>query len=723
MGFLKPVKLFEKIWQNAQKKHKNGGRYMNIYTTDKIRNVALLGHGGAGKTSLVEAMAYLSGITSRMGKVDDGNTVSDFGKEEQKRKISISSSVIPIEWEGYKINVIDTPGFFDFSGEVEEALSAAGAAIIVVNGKAGMEVGTQRAWELCEKYKLPRMIYVSNMDVDNASFRQVVEDMTEQFGKKMAPFHLPIRENEKFVGYVNVITETGNRWQGKEVVECEVPEYNKANLQLCRDTLMEAVAETSEEMMERYFGGETFSEAEIRAALRTNVCDGSIVPMTMGSNTLCQGMYTLIDDIIKYFPSPENREVAGINMKTNEIYHADYDFAKAKSAYIWKTIVDPFIGKYSLIKVNSGVLKTDDVIYNVDKDVEEKIGKLYVLQGNKPIEVKELHAGDLGALAKLTAARTGNSLSTKATTIKFGKWEMPVPYTYMRYKPKNKGDVDKLSQALQKISHEDLTMKYVNDSENRQMLLYGMGDMHLDVIASRLLNEYKVEIELDRPKVAFRETIKKTSDVEYKYKKQSGGHGQYGHVKMKFSPSGNQEEAYVFEQEVVGGAVPKNYFPAVEKGIQESVLKGPLAAYPVVGVKAVLYDGSYHPVDSSEMAFKMATIQAFKKGFMEAQPVLLEPIVSLKVTVPDGYTGDVMGDLNKRRGRVLGMTPVPGGKQVIEADVPMMGLFGYCTELRSMTGGRGDYEYEFSRYEQAPSDVQEKEVAARAAKVAEGNEE
>lgn len=696
---------------------------MNIYTTDKIRNVALLGHGGAGKTSLVEAMAYLSGITSRMGKVEDGNTVSDFGKEEQKRKISISTSVVPIEWEGYKVNIIDTPGFFDFAGEVEEALSAAGAAIIVVNGKAGLEVGTQKAWELCEKYKLPRMIYVSNMDVDNASFRQVVEDMTELFGKKMAPFHLPIRENEKFVGYVNVITETGNRWQGKEVVECEVPEYNKANLQICRDTLMEAVAETSEEMMERYFSGETFSEAEIRAALRTNVCDGSIVPMTMGSNVLCQGMYTLLDDIIKYFPSPENREVAGINMKTNDIYHADYDFSKAKSAYVWKTIVDPFIGKYSLIKVNSGVLKTDDVIYNVDKDIEEKIGKLYVLQGNKPIEVKELHAGDIGALAKLTAARTGNSLSTKATTIKYGKWEMPIPYTYMRYRPKNKGDVDKLSQALQKISHEDLTMKYVNDSENRQMLLYGMGDLHLEVIASKLLNEYKVEIELDKPKVAFRETIKKNSDVEYKYKKQSGGHGQYGHVKMRFEPSGNLDEAYEFEQVVVGGAVPKNYFPAVEKGIQESVLKGPLAAYPVVGVKATLYDGSYHPVDSSEMAFKMATIQAFKKGFMEAKPVLLEPIVSLKVTVPDSYTGDVMGDLNKRRGRVLGMNPTLGGKQIIEADVPMMELFGYCTDLRSMTGGRGDYEYEFARYEQTPGDVQEKEVAARAAKVAEGNEE
>ena len=690
---------------------------MNIYTTDKIRNVALVGHGGSGKTSLAEAMAYLSGITSRMGKVDDGNTVSDFDKEEIKRKISINTSVVPIEWEGYKINILDTPGFFDFVGEVEEAISAAGAVIIVVNGKSGVEVGTQKAWELCEKYKLPRMIYVSNMDVDQASFRQVVEDMTAMFGKKMAPFHLPIRENEKFVGYVNVITETGNRWQGKDVVECEVPEYNKANLQICRDTLMEAVAETSEEMMERYFGGETFSEAEIRAALRTNVCDGSIVPMTMGSNVLCQGVYTLLDDIIKYFPSPENRVVAGINMKTNDIYHADYDFSKAKSAYIWKTIVDPFIGKYSLIKVNSGVLKSDDMIYNVDRDIEEKVGKLYVLQGNKPIEVKELHAGDIGALAKLTAARTGNSLSTKATTIKYGKWEMPVPYTYMRYKPKNKADVDKLSQALQKISHEDLTMKYVNDAENKQMLLYGMGDLHLEVIASKLLNDYKVEIELSRPKVAFRETIRKNSDVEYKYKKQSGGHGQYGHVKMRFEPSGDLETPYEFEQVVVGGAVPKNYFPAVEKGLQESVQKGPLAAYPVVGVKATLYDGSYHPVDSSEMAFKMATILAFKKGFMDASPVLLEPIVSMKITVPDKYTGDVMGDLNKRRGRVLGMNPDHEGNTIIEADVPQLEIYGYSTTLRSMTGGSGDFSYEFARYEQAPSDIQAKEIEARASKV------
>lgn len=696
---------------------------MKVYTTDKIRNVVLLGHGGSGKTSLVEAMAYLSGITSRMGKISDGNTVSDYSREEQKRQFSISTSVVPIEWEGYKINIIDTPGYFDFVGEVEEAISAAGAAIIVVNGKSGIEVGTQKAWELCEKYKLPRIVYVSNMDVDNASFRQVVEDMTASYGKKMAPFNLPIRENEKFVGYVNVIAETGNRWEGKNVVTCDIPDYNKDNLQICRDTLMEAVAETSEEMMDRYFGGETFSDAEIRAALRTNVCDCSIFPMTMGSNTLCQGVYTLLDDIVKYFPSPENRTCAGINMKTSDIYHADYDFSKSKSAYIWKTIVDPFIGKYSLIKVNSGVLKTDDTIYNVDRDIEEKIGKLYVLQGNKPIEVPELHAGDIGALAKLTAARTGNSLSTKATTIKFGKFEISTPYTYKRYKPKNKTDVDKISQALQKIGHEDLTMKTVNDAENHQTLIYGMGDQHLDIIVSRLLNEYKVEVELSQPKVAYRETIKKQSDVEYKYKKQSGGHGQYGHVKMRFSPAEDMEVPYVFEQEVVGGAVPKNYYPAVEKGLQESVLRGPLAAYPVVGVKAVLYDGSYHPVDSSEQAFKIATVQAFKKGFMEAKPVLLEPIANLKVTVPDSFTGDIMGDLNKRRGRVLGMNPAPGGKQIIEAEIPVSCLYGYCTDLRSMTGGRGDYAYEFVRYEQAPSDVQEKEVAARAAKVAESNAE
>ncbi len=696
---------------------------MNIYTTDKIRNVCLLGHGGAGKTSLAEAMAYLGGLTSRMGKIADGNTVSDYGKEEVKRQISISTSLIPIEWNGIKINVLDTPGFFDFVGEAEEAASAADAAIIVVSGKAGVEVGTERAWDICEKYKLPRMFFVTDMDIDNASYRQVVEDLTALYGKKIAPFHLPIRENEKFVGYVNVIAEQGYRWEGKEVKECDIPDANKEYLSQYRDTLMEAVAETSEELMERYFGGETFSENEIRQALRVSVNDGSIVPISMGSNILCQGIYTLLDDIVKYLPGPDTRTVAGIDLKTNEVFEANYDFSKTKSAYIFKTIVDPFIGKYSLIKVMSGVLKTDDLMYNDEKQVEEKIGKIYLLQGNKPIEVSELHAGDIGALAKITAARTGNTLSTKSHIIRFGKADLPKPYTYKRYHAVNKADVDKIAQSLQKMMHEDLTIKAVNDAENKQMLIYGMGDLHIDVVQSRLENEYKVKIDLTKPKVAFRETIKKKSDVEYKYKKQSGGHGQYGHVKMRFEPSGDLENPYVFEEEVVGGAVPKNYFPAVEKGLQESVLRGPLAAYPVVGVKAILYDGSYHPVDSSEMAFKMATIQAFKKGFMEAGPILLEPIASLKVTVPDKFTGDVMGDLNKRRGRVLGMNPAGNGKTVVEADIPMMSLFGYCTDLRSMTGGRGDYEYEFARYEQAPSDIQDAEVKERADKVAEGNVE
>ena len=688
---------------------------MKVYRTDEIRNVVLLGHGGSGKTSLAEAMLYVSGATNRMGKISESNTVSDFDKEEQKRGFSISTSLVPIEGEKAKINILDTPGYFDFVGEVEEAVSAADAAVIVVSGKAGVQVGTEKAWELCDKYNLPRMIYVTEMDVDDASFRQVVADLTERYGKKIAPHFQPIRENEKLVGYINIIKNAGRRYTGiGQREECEIPDYCMPNLEILRDSLMEAVAETSEEFMERYFNGEEFSIEEIRAAMRTEVMDGDIVPVAMGSNIQAQGVANLLSDIVRFFPSPDKRTCAGINRRTNEIFEANYDFAKAKSAYVFKTMVDPFIGKYSFVKVCSGVLKGDDVLYNADTDAEEKPGKLYTMCGSKPSEVPELFAGDIGAIGKLTNTRTGDTLSVKGTPVSYAKTDYSVPYTYMKYRVKNKGDEDKVSQALARMTAEDVTLKAVNDSENRQSLLYGMGEQHLEIVASKLSARYKVEITLETPKVAFRETIRKNSDVDSKYKKQSGGHGQYGHVKMKFEPSGDLETPFVFEECVVGGAVPKNYFPAVEKGLQESVVKGPLAGYPVVGVKATLYDGSYHPVDSSEMAFKTATIQAFKKGFLEASPVLLEPIASLKVTVPDDYTGDIMGDLNKRRGRVLGMTPVAGGKQVIEADIPMTGLFGYCTTLRSMTGGRGSYEYTFARYEQAPSDVQEKEIAARA---------
>ena len=705
--------------ENRKKKYKTGGILgMNIYTTSKVRNVVLLGHGGCGKTTLVEAMAYVSGLVSRQGKVEDGNTISDYDKEEMKRLFSINTSVVPLEWENTKINILDTPGYFDFAGEVEEAVSVADAAVIVVSGKNGVEVGTVKAWELCEKYNIPRMMFVTDMDLDNASFRQALEDMTEKFGKKIAPFHLPIREKEKFVGFVNVVKMEGRKYTSlTEYEDFPIPDYSMENLKIARETLLEAVAETSEEYMDRYFAGEEFTTDEILGAIRAHVRDGGMIPVLIGSGLTGIGARMLLQGLVHYIPSPAEKTIAGLDLKNNEIYQADYKEDKAFSAKIFKTIADPFIGKYSLIKVCSGVLKSDSQIYNYEKSTEEKISKVYIMQGKTPIEVKELHAGDIGAVAKLSNATTGDTLSTKARPISYGKPEISIPYTYMRYKTKNKGDEDKVSGALAKLMDEDLTLKAVNDVENRQSLLYGIGEQQLEVVVSKLFSRYKVEIELSRPKVAFRETIKKKVKVQGKHKKQSGGHGQYGDVHIELEPSGNLESPYIFEEKVFGGAVPRNYFPAVEKGVQESVVKGPLAAYPVVGVKVTLVDGSYHPVDSSEMAFKTATMIAFKKGFLEASPILLEPIVSVKINVPEKSTGDVMGDLNKRRGRVLGMNSGAKGRQVIEADVPMSEMIGYSTDLRSMTGGMGEFSYEFARYEQAPSDVQEKEIKERANKI------
>ncbi len=682
---------------------------MNVYTSEKIRNVVLLGHGGCGKTTLVEAMAYTTGITKRQGKVEEGNTISDYDKEEQKRLFSISTTVVPIIFEDTKINFLDTPGYFDFVGEAEEALAVADAAVIVISAKAGVEVGTIKAWDFCEKYHLPRIFFVTDMDDDNASYREVVEKLTDLYGKKIAPFHIPIRENEKFVGFVNVVKMEGRKFTaGSNYEECEIPDYSQENLSKSREILLDAVAETSEELMEKYFAGEEFTQEEISMALRNNVIDGTVVPVMMGSGLLAQGTSMLLQAIEKYFPDPTRMSITGKNIKTGEAFNASYDEKKPFSARVFKTIADPFIGKFSLFKVCSGVIKSDSQIYNTNKETEEKISRLYVLRGKEQIEVEELHAGDIGALGKLSDTSTGDSLATKATPIMYDRIEVAIPYTYQRFKTKNKGDDDKVSQALGKLMDEDLTLKVVNDKENRQSLLYGIGDQQLDVVVNKLLTKYKVDIEMMKPRVPFRETLRKKVRVQGKYKKQSGGHGQYGDVHIEFEPSGDNEIAYVFEEKIFGGSVPRNYFPAVEKGIAESVLKGPVAGYPVVGLKATLVDGSYHPVDSSEMAFKMATIQAFKQGFMDASPVLLEPIASLKVVVPDKFTGDIMGDLNKRRGRVLGMNPLPGAKQEIVADIPMSELYGYSTDLRSMTGGSGDYSYEFARYEQAPSDVQQK---------------
>lgn len=687
---------------------------MKIYETENVRNVILLGHGGAGKTTLVEAIAYVAGITKRLGRVEEGTTVSDYDKEEIKRGFSIGATIIPVEYDDIKINFIDTPGYFDFVGEVEEAVSAADAAIIVINGKSGIEVGTDKAWELCEKYRLPRMFFVTAMDDDRASYRQIVMKLNEKYGRQIAPFHVPIRENERFVGFVNVVKMMGRRFIGNtsEYEECEIPDYMDKHLTISRESLIEAVAETDESLMERYFEGDEFTYEEISTALRAHVMDNKIVPVLMGSGVNAQGMNMLLLAIRKYFPAPSYGMVSGYD-SNGELLLLEYDAEKHMSAKVWKTIVDPFIGKYSLVKVVTGVLKAGSMVYNVNKETEEKIGKLYLLRGKEPIEVSELYAGDIGALAKIESLETGDTLGPKGATVFYDAPEISVPYTYKRYIAKNKGDEDKIAGALSKLMDEDKTLKIVNDTENRQTLLYGIGDQQLDVVVSKLAARYRVEVVLEKPKFAFRETIRKKTTVQGRHKKQSGGHGQFGDVIMEFEPSGDLETPYVFEERVVGGAVPKNYFPAVEKGLQECVMKGPLAGYPVVGVKATLIDGSYHPVDSSEMAFKMAAILAFKKGFLECSPVLLEPIANLSVTIPNQYAGDIMGDLNKRRGRVLGMDHIPGGKQIITADVPVSELYGYSTDLRSITGGAGEFSYEFARYEQAPADIQNKEVALR----------
>ena len=695
---------------------------MDTYKTDSIRNVAILGHGGAGKTTLTEAMAHLTGLTTRMGTVTDGNTISDYDKEEIKRKFSISTAVVPVEWKKTKINLLDTPGFFDFVGEVEEAVGVADAAVIVIAGKSGVQVGTEKSWNFCEGREIPRMFFVSGMDNADANYGEIVETLQNLYGNKVAPIHIPIREDGKLVGYVDVVKQAAFKYGAKGKLDsCNIPGDLEADLESYHESLMESVAETSEDFMERYFGGDEFTNEEVAEALAVNVADGSIVPVCVGASVNLQGISNLLDEIVAYFPAPSKCKISAVNTKTNDSFEANYDPAKEKSVYVWKTIADPFIGKYSLIKVCSGILKADDSLFDPEKNAEFRLGKLYVMRGNKAQEVPELCAGDIGALAKLDIT-TGDTLSTKANPLMYPKTVLSTPYTYERYRAANKGDEDKVSSSLAKLAQEDLTFRNVIDSANRQSLLYGIGDQQIDVIKSKLKERYKVDIELSQPKVAFRETIRKKSDVEGKHKKQTGGHGQYGHVKMRFEPSGNMEAPYEFAIEVVGGAVPKNYFPAVEKGLNESVEAGPLAGYPVVGVKAVLYDGSYHPVDSSEQAFKTATRTAFKNGFMQADPILLEPIINLKVTVKDQYTGDVMGDLNKRRGRVLGMNPAGKGLTVIEAEVPQMEIYGYSTVLRSMTGGSGDFAFEFARYEQAPGDVQAKQVAIRADEIANGEE-
>lgn len=688
---------------------------MKVYSSEQIRNIVLLGHGGAGKTTLAEAMAHVAGLTKRQGKVTDGNTISDFDKEEVKRGFSINTSSIPIEWEDCKINILDSPGYFDFVGEAKQATRVADSAVIVVSGKSGVEVGTEIAWEHADEMNIPRIIFVTDMDDDKANLQSILDQLRESFGKVIAPFQVPIREGEHFIGFVNAVKMEGRKFVKDHVEKCDIPEGMDDVIDPVREMILEAVAESDEDLMEKYFEGEEFTLEEIQTALHAGVVDGSIVPVLCGSGIDNTGVGVLMSAINKYMPAPkeEHTEVIGIHPETEEEIHVICDKGEPASALVFKTIIDPYIGKVSLFRVYSGVIKKDDVLLNANKDESEKIPHIYILRGKEQIEVDEIRAGDIGAFAKLNNVSTGDTLCAKDRPVKLPGIDFPESLAYRAIVPKTKGDEDKIASGLHRLMEEDPTIKVVMDTENHQELLYGVGGQHLDIIVSRLDEKFKVGVDLIKPKIPYRETIKKKVQIRGRHKKQSGGHGQYGDVVMELEPSGDLETPFIFEEKIFGGSVPKNYFPAVEKGLQESVGKGVLAGYPFVGLKATLVDGSYHPVDSSEMAFKIATQNAYKEGIPQANPILLEPIASVKVLIPDDYMGDIMGDLTKRRGRVLGMNPVRG-KQEIEAEVPMGEMYGYSTDLRSMTQGRGIFSLKFDRYEEAPRDVQERVVAERA---------
>lgn len=687
---------------------------MKVYSSEQIRNVVLLGHGGSGKTTLAEAMAHVAGLTNRQGKVTDGNTISDFDKEEIKRGFSINTSCIPIEWKDCKLNILDTPGYFDFVGEAKEATRVADSAIIVVSGKSGVEVGTEIAWEHADEMEIPKMIFVTDMDDDKADIHQILEQLRTSFGKCIAPFQVPIREDEHFTGFVNAVLMKGRRYVKDHVEDCPIPDELHAELDPVREMILEAVAESDEELMEKYFEGETFTQEEIQTALHKGVVDGSIVPVLIGSGLTTTGVAVLMSAISKYMPAPkeEHSKVMGTVPDSGDEIEVVCDKDEKPVALVFKTIIDPYIGKVSLFRLYAGTIRKDDVLYNPTTEDSEKIPHIYLLRGKEQIEVDSIQAGDIGAFAKLNAVSTGDTLCDPEQPVKLPGINYPESLAYRAIVPKTKGDEDKIASGLHRLIEEDPTIKVVMDKENHQELLYGVGGQHLEIIVSRLEEKFKVSVDLLKPKIPYRETIKGKVQIRGRHKKQSGGHGQYGDVVIEFEPSGDMDTPVIFEEKIFGGSVPRNYFPAVEKGLQESVDKGVLAGYPFVGLKATLLDGSYHPVDSSEMAFKIATQNAYKEGMPQAKPTILEPVASVKVTIPDEYMGDIMGDLTKRRGRVLGMNPFKG-KQQIEAEVPMGEMYGYSTDLRSMTQGRGAFTLNFARYEEAPREVQEKVIAER----------
>ena len=687
---------------------------MKSYAADKVRNLVLLGHSGSGKTTYAEAALFFSGATKRFGKVDEGNTVSDYDPEEIRRKVSISTSVLPVEWQDTKINFLDTPGYFDFVAESKLAMSVADTALIMVSAKSGVEVGTEKAWEYTEEMHLPRIFFVNQMDDENADFERTLADMRVKFGKSVAPLQIPFNDADgKFVGFINLIKRDARKKVDGKLQPCEMPEDKKDEVEVLRSMLVEVAAESSDELMEKFFNDIELTEEEIYDGLKYGIENNTIAPVMCGSATLGYGVKLLLNTIVRFTP-PANEAKPNFHAFHNgeKVVYCSTDDERF-SAFVFKTIADPYIGRLNLFRVMTGKLDASMSVYNEEKDTVEKVGHLYVIRGKEQIEVSELHSGDIGALAKLSNTSTQDTLSLKEANIVIPKISLPESVLCMAIQPKGKGDEDKLSVALSKIREEDPTIKMEVNKETKQTLIYGIGEQQLDVMVNKLKNKYKIEVELKDPIIPYRETIKSKTSVRGRYKKQSGGHGQFGDVVMEFEPSGDLSVPYVFEEKIFGGSVPKQYFPAVEKGLQECVQSGVLAGYPVVGLKATLTDGSYHPVDSSEMAFKMATSVAFKEGVPQAKPTILEPIEHVEVLIPEKYMGDIMGDINKRRGRILSMDAV-GNKKCIVAEVPTAEMHKYATDLRSLTQSRGDYRHHFERYEEAPMEIQKKIIAARA---------
>ena len=688
---------------------------MKNYASNRVRNVVLLGHSGSGKTTYSEAALYYSGATKRFGKVEDGNTVSDYEAEEIRRKVSINTSVIPVEWQDTKINFLDTPGYFDFAAEVKLAMNVADTGLIMVSAKSGVEVGTEKAWEYCEEMHLPRIIFINQMDDENADFEKTLADLRKNFGKAVAPLQIPFDdENGNFIGFINLIKRDARKKVNGKLEKCEMPEDKKDQVEVLRSMLIEVAAESSEELMEKFFNDEELTEEEIYDGLQVGIANHSIAPVMCGSATLGYGVKLLMNTIVRFtLPAIEAKANFHAFHDGKDVVYCSSDDERF-SAYVFKTIADPYIGRLNLFRVMTGKLDTTMSVYNEEKDTVEKVGRLYVMRGKEQIEVDELHSGDIGALAKLSNTSTQDTLSLKDANIIIPKIALPGSVLCMAIKPKGKGDEDKLSAALTKIREEDPTIKMEVNPETKQTLVYGVGEQQLDVMVQKLKAKYKIEVDLTDPIIPYRETIKAKASVLGRHKKQTGGHGQFGDVVMEFEPSYDTTTPVIFEEKIFGGSVPKQYFPAVEKGLQECVQSGVLAGYPVVGLKATLTDGSYHPVDSSEMAFKMATSVAFKEGIPQAKPVILEPIEHVEVLIPDKYMGDIMGDITKRRGRILSMDAV-GMKKCIVAEVPTAEMHKYATDLRSMTQSRGEYRHHFERYEEAPMEVQKKIIEARAA--------